>query len=307
MNPVSANTTGMSRLTWTAGIVVGASLPHWSSLPVWMPALLVTCVLWRFAARLLRWPLPGRKLMWLLTFVSFGTVLYQFRTINGLQPGTALLMGLGLVFFGMTVMSDAMAPLRSYQPFGPETVGASPPEIVVGKHSGTQALRHVLALRGIHLTEEQLAHALEALWGARREPCRDVPAGDYDGDGVVGATDYDVWKESMGSTSFLSSHACHHPESTLHGDGTASGSWKLEDQVIVGDLEDAEEMADDYDVMIGNFHCEAIAHRQHKGLLLRGFPNWEQVGNSLKNDVLYEGGSYFLFEAANTASKARNE
>jgi nitrogenase molybdenum-iron protein NifN len=81
----------------------------------------------------------------------------------------------------------------------------------------------------------------------------------------------------------------------------------IADQVIIGDLEDAEELADDYDVMIGNFHCEAIAHRQHKGLVLRGFPNWEQVGNALKNDVLYEGGSYFLFEAANTASEARNE
>jgi nitrogenase molybdenum-iron protein NifN len=79
----------------------------------------------------------------------------------------------------------------------------------------------------------------------------------------------------------------------------------IADQVIIGDLEDAEELADDYDVMIGNFHCEAIAHRQHKGLLLRGFPNWEQVGNSLKNDVLYEGGSYFLFEAANTSQGYR--
>ncbi len=29
----------------------------------------------------------------------------------------AMLMGLGLIFFGMSVMSDAMAPLRSYQPF----------------------------------------------------------------------------------------------------------------------------------------------------------------------------------------------
>ena len=28
-----------------------------------------------------------------------------------------ILMGLGMVFFGMTVMSDAMAPLRNYQPF----------------------------------------------------------------------------------------------------------------------------------------------------------------------------------------------
>ena len=77
------------------------------------------------------------------------------------------------------------------------------------------------------------------------------------------------------------------------------------DKVIIGDLEDAEDMADNYDVMIGNFHCEAVAHRQHKGLLIRGFPNWEQVGNSLKNDVLYEGGSYFLFEAANTSQGYR--
>jgi len=79
------------------------------------------------------------------------------------------------------------------------------------------------------------------------------------------------------------------------------------EQVMIGDLEDAELMADEYDVIIGNCHCEALAHRQGKGLVLRGFPNWEQVGNALKNDVLYEGGCYLLFEAANTASAARNE
>ena len=76
----------------------------------------------------------------------------------------------------------------------------------------------------------------------------------------------------------------------------------VSDKVIVGDLEDAEDMADEYDVIVGNCHCEALAHRLDKGLVLRGFPNWEQVGNALKNDVLYEGGCYFLFEAANVAS-----
>jgi len=76
--------------------------------------------------------------------------------------------------------------------------------------------------------------------------------------------------------------------------------------VLVGDLEDAEQLADDYDVIIGNFHCEALAERLHKGLVLRGFPNWEQVGNQLKNDVLYEGGCYLLFEAANAASAWRH-
>lgn len=76
-------------------------------------------------------------------------------------------------------------------------------------------------------------------------------------------------------------------------------------RVLVGDLEDAELLADEYDVIVGNGHCEALAHRLHKGLLVRGLPNWEQVGNALKNDVLYEGGCYLLFEAANTASAHR--
>lgn len=76
-------------------------------------------------------------------------------------------------------------------------------------------------------------------------------------------------------------------------------------QVLVGDLEDAEQMAEEYDLIVGNFHCEALAHRLHKGLVTRGFPNWEQVGNQLKNDILYEGGAYFIFESANVASVHR--
>jgi len=47
-------------------------------------------------------------------------------------------------------------------------------------------------------------------------------------------------EESMSSNEFLSSHACHHPEIDLtgtdsSGQQTATGIWKLEDQVIVGD------------------------------------------------------------------------
>jgi len=33
--------------------------------------------------------------------------------------------------------------------------------------------------------------------------------------------------------------------------------------------------------------------------MLRGYPNYEAVGNQLKNDVLYEGSTYMLFELAN--------
>ncbi len=77
------------------------------------------------------------------------------------------------------------------------------------------------------------------------------------------------------------------------------------DQVMVGDLEDAEELRDRYDLIIGNAHVEALAHRYHKGLVVRGFPDWETLGNQLKNDVLYEGSSYFLFEVANAAEQMR--
>jgi len=77
--------------------------------------------------------------------------------------------------------------------------------------------------------------------------------------------------------------------------------------VLAGDLEDVENFRDMYDLVVSNGHAEALAHRYGKGLILRGFPNWEQVGNQLKNDVLYEGGTYFLFECANAATEWREK
>lgn len=75
--------------------------------------------------------------------------------------------------------------------------------------------------------------------------------------------------------------------------------------VLVGDLGDAEELRDGYDLIIGNGHVEALAHRYHKGVVVRGFPDWETLGNQLKSDVLYEGGAHFLFEVANAAERMR--
>lgn len=75
-------------------------------------------------------------------------------------------------------------------------------------------------------------------------------------------------------------------------------------EVFVGDLEDAEAMLDGADLLIGNFHVERIAHRHHKAYMHRGFPNYEEVGNQLKHDALYEGSAYCLFETANIITKA---
>lgn len=47
--------------------------------------------------------------------VGFGFLFFSRR--DALRQYGGIVMGLGLVFFGMSIMSDAMQPLRSYQPF----------------------------------------------------------------------------------------------------------------------------------------------------------------------------------------------
>lgn len=55
------------------------------------------------------------KAAFLMIAVGFGFLFFSKK--DTLRYYGEILMGLGLVFFGMTVMSDAMQPLRSYQPF----------------------------------------------------------------------------------------------------------------------------------------------------------------------------------------------
>jgi len=52
-----------------------------------------------------------------LLMIAVGFAFLFFSKRDTLRHYGGILMGLGLVFFGMTVMSDAMQPLRSYQPF----------------------------------------------------------------------------------------------------------------------------------------------------------------------------------------------
>jgi len=80
------------------------------------------------------------------------------------------------------------------------------------------------------------------------------------------------------------------------------------ENVFVGDLEDARRFFDKADMVISNFHAERILHSYHDtALVIRGFPNYEELGNQLKNDQLYEGSTYFLFEIANSLRKVKHE
>ena len=80
--------------------------------------------------------------------------------------------------------------------------------------------------------------------------------------------------------------------------------------VLVGDLEDAAAYFENADLVISNFHAERLLHmnkKSHAGLMLRGFPNYEELGNQLKNDQLYEGSCFFLFEAANALRHVKHD
>ncbi|MEJ2437943.1 MAG: nitrogenase iron-molybdenum cofactor biosynthesis protein NifN, partial [Sulfurovaceae bacterium] len=77
------------------------------------------------------------------------------------------------------------------------------------------------------------------------------------------------------------------------------------EKTLIGDFEDVETHLDECEILISNFHGERIAHKHHKGIMLRGFPNFEAVGNTMKNDVLYEGSCYLLFELANLIREHR--
>ncbi|MDH3507377.1 MAG: hypothetical protein OEQ25_09590, partial [Gammaproteobacteria bacterium] len=80
------------RLLWTAGIAAGATLPHWPTLPIWVPGLLCLSIAWRLGGAIFGWPLPQTLARIVLAILAFGAVLFQYQTINGLAAGTALLI-----------------------------------------------------------------------------------------------------------------------------------------------------------------------------------------------------------------------
>lgn len=47
----------------------------------------------------------------------------------------------------------------------------------------------------------------------------------------------DFLERSMGRDDFLSSHRCHHPEIDLTGPATATGTWALDDFILVGEFD----------------------------------------------------------------------
>jgi transglutaminase-like putative cysteine protease len=79
------------RLSWVLLAVATALVPHTTALPLWLVALVIGAGAWRLLVELRGWPLPQRWLRISLALLAVTGVLATYRTLNGLEAGTALL------------------------------------------------------------------------------------------------------------------------------------------------------------------------------------------------------------------------
>jgi len=98
-------------------------------------------------------------------------------------------------------------------------------------------------------------------------------------------------RTSMGATTMLSSHRCHHPEIDLTGPDTATGVWALEDVVILTDLEVAVQGAAFYtDHYVKHDGAWFIAHTGYKRTYEELVPRGSVAGLRLTADWWATGG-----------------
>jgi protein-glutamine gamma-glutamyltransferase len=79
-------------LLWVCAASAAAILLHATQFPVWITLIALALAAWRVGAAIGRVRLPGRAVRILLGLSLVTGVLAQFHTLNGLAPGTAMLM-----------------------------------------------------------------------------------------------------------------------------------------------------------------------------------------------------------------------
>jgi phosphate:Na+ symporter len=144
---VSANLMSLSQ---TVGVILGADIG--TTITAQIVAFKVT------------------KYALLLLAVGFGMLFISKR--EKIQQYGYMIMGLGMIFFGMSVMSNAMHPLRTYQPFIDLMANMSNPILgilvaaiftaLVQSSSASMGVVIVLAMQGLITLEAGIALALGA-------------------------------------------------------------------------------------------------------------------------------------------------
>src|SRR5678815_4427103 len=80
------------RLVWVTGGLVLSVLPHVPHIRAWILLLAAGAAALRIATEVKRWPLLTKWLRSVLAFVALLAVLLDYRTLNGIDAGTALLV-----------------------------------------------------------------------------------------------------------------------------------------------------------------------------------------------------------------------
>jgi transglutaminase-like putative cysteine protease len=79
-------------LGWVLGALAVAVVPHVRFLPAWVSLLLLAVGAWRWSASLRGWPLAPQWLRVVIVVVATVSILGTYRTLNGIEAGTALLV-----------------------------------------------------------------------------------------------------------------------------------------------------------------------------------------------------------------------
>src|SRR5271165_3366573 len=82
---------GFARLAATIAALALALAPHVPHLPAWITATVAAAMAWRLAAERRGWALPPRWLRSSAALAGTLGVAAGYRTLNGLDAGTALL------------------------------------------------------------------------------------------------------------------------------------------------------------------------------------------------------------------------
>jgi transglutaminase-like putative cysteine protease len=92
---MSARGESMRRIGWATAAFGGGVLLHIDRIPLWVTAVVVACIAWRLAAEKGVLSIPSRYVRVVVTLALVLAVLGQFRTLNGLSAGSALLAVMG--------------------------------------------------------------------------------------------------------------------------------------------------------------------------------------------------------------------
>lgn len=93
----SVSAVSLRPLAWTAAAFVGGLLLHIGHVPVWTLLVACACAGWSLAGHARRVPLPSKRLRAAMALALIAAVIATYRTLNGLDAGTALLAIMGAV------------------------------------------------------------------------------------------------------------------------------------------------------------------------------------------------------------------